>query len=85
MFDKSLEDLIVTIYLATNSMPAANENGLTLERSFSLTYAEAVELLNKMKRLLPGVPKYQIKMFRSVMKQICFAFGPEFDNRHGNF
>jgi hypothetical protein len=67
------------------SLQAVNENGMSMRAAFELDESNAIKLLIDMKKLLPFVAKYQYKRFRSVMKQICFAFGPEFDHLYGNF
>ena len=66
-------------------LQAVNENGMNMKAAFEVNENGAIEILNDMKKLLNSVPKYQYKQFRSVMKQICFAFGPDFDSAHGKF
>ena len=73
------------IILDYKCLQAVNENGMDMKAAFEIDESGAVELLIDMKKLLPSCPKYQYKRFKSVMKQICLHFGPNFDDQYGNF
>jgi len=67
------------------SLQAVNENGMNMKAAFEISEPDAIILLADMRKGMPTKDHYQYKRYRSVMKQICFAFGPDFDAQYGNF
>ncbi|CDV96337.1 Hypothetical protein DPCES_5339 [Desulfitobacterium hafniense] len=84
MFDIKLEQMTATLWMDHRDYEVAYKNGVSaLTPGFNkLTYSQAVELIGQFYRLRPSVSKYEIKQFDACIKQIMFAFGPEFEERH---
>ena len=85
MFERKLEDVKTTIYFDERCSEAARINGLhdCCHGSKAFTYTEAVEFVERGKRLLKGCRKHDIKKFKAIINQVVFAFGPEFEELHG--
>lgn len=85
MFEQTLENIKATIFISQEDKNILDQNGFMFDFQAghnALTYARAVTLVNSMYGLVINVPKYQRKRFVSVINQIIFAFGPEFESRH---
>ena len=63
---------------------AISENGFHCNGVINISSeTDASILVGQMKRMLVNIPRYQYKRFRSVIMQICIAYGPEFTENHG--
>jgi hypothetical protein len=84
MFEQTLQEMICCKHFEKKEVAVLDQYGIAkfAEGSRQLTYAEAADLVEKMKRVLPRLPKYLIPRFRACMNSIRNAFGPEFWELH---
>lgn len=84
MFEQTLEEMTASVWLDQREAAMLDQLGVAkLAAGFhTLTYPEAVELVEKMQRLSSGVRKHLQPRYRACMGSVCNAFGPEFWERH---
>ena len=84
MFDRELEEMKAMKFFEKKDVAILDQFGIAkVSTGFTeLTYEQAADMVERMKRAAPGVPKYLAPKFRSCMNSIRFAFGPEFCDRH---
>lgn len=84
MFEQALEEMKVSKFFEQKEASILDQFGIAkvAPGPTELTYAQAADLVERMKRAAPGVPKYLVPRFRSCMNGIRNSFGPEFLERH---
>lgn len=84
MFEQKLEEMKASIFFTEKEVSMLDVNGVaTFKRGFNdLDYYQAVELVNKMKRLSVNIKAKELKKFNVILKTICFAFGYEFCEKY---
>ena len=76
MFEQTIENIKGSIVLEQNYKNILDQCGFIFD--FQVGY----NTFTCPEDTVPGVPKYLKKRFVSVITQIIFAFGPEFESRH---
>ena len=84
MFETSLESMIAHVFISDKNATIADIYGFGSDISAgvnSLSYAQASLLVPRMYRMIPNI-RYSrdAKIFESIIKQIIFSFGPEFES-----
>lgn len=76
--------MTATIYFTDREVAILDECGVAklTKGAHKFTYAQAVELVEKMKRLNIGVAKYLQPSYRACLNSIRTAFGPDFWKLH---
>lgn len=84
MFEQELEEMKALKFFEKKDAAILDQFGIAkVSPGFTeLTYEQAADIVERMKRAAPGVPKYLVPKFRSCMNSIRFAFGPEFCDKH---
>ena len=84
MFEQSLEEMKACKFFESKDVAVLDQFGIAkMSAGFTdLSYKQAADLVERMKRAMPGVPKHLVPKFRSCMNGIRNAFGPEFWERH---
>ncbi|MBU2765454.1 hypothetical protein HAP94_04435 [Acidithiobacillus ferrivorans] len=84
MFEQTLEEMVGSVYLEKADVSVLDQAGVAIFAPgiLRLSYVEAAELVEKMKRQAVVVPKRMIPRYRACMNSIRTSFGPEFWDRH---
>ncbi|MDQ7094288.1 hypothetical protein REC12_11875 [Desulfosporosinus sp. PR] len=85
MFEQTLEKMTGSIIIDQSYKTILDHNGFSFDFKIgynNFSYPIAVALIDRMYEAVSSVPKYQKKRFVSVIYQIIFAFGPEFEALH---
>jgi hypothetical protein len=89
MTPRNLESMTATIHFENKDAAMLDEFGVSVlgvdiiaPGPRLLTYPEAVDIVDRMKRAMPGIPKRLMPRFRATMNGIRTAFGPEFWELH---
>lgn len=84
MFDQELENMTATVFFEHKDVAILDQYGVAKfgYGQRTMGYSEAADLVEKMKRLIVGVPKRLLPRYRACMNSIRFAFGPDFCEKH---